>query len=298
MTLKLGLSGHHFSKLEPEEFLKIMKNNFEIEYLDYWPHNSGDLTISQYKMLLKKYDIKVYSVNIPGSEGRILDSKNPFSKELFLKYINMAIELNANFIQLYTGVLQYESYWTVVEMFVREITPLIEIAEQNGITIVMENNLDQRNEDIFELNPSRHPETIKEIVNKINSPYFRIAYDPCNFYTTGVEEYPYSFNLLEPYIVNVHLKDCMKYSPVLHDNELSAKKLLIDSKGGPFLPVPLGKGAINWQSILENITKQDNYIDWITLDPFIYEDILMEWCDLSLHFLKDIDHIRKSFINI
>jgi sugar phosphate isomerase/epimerase len=292
---KLGLSGHHFIGLEPEELLKLMTEQYQIHYLDYWPINNGDLSLSVFQKLLEKYKVSLYTVNVLSSEGRLLSpNEEESAKKAIIKGIEQASQLGAKYVQFYTGTPEFGSHISVVDHFLVEMSPLIKEAEKRGVVLVMENNLDQRGEDANELNPSRRPDVLKDIFEKANSPFFKMAYDPCNFYTTANESFPYAYDLLKPHIINVHLKDCKRYSPVLHGNSAYAAKLLKDTLGGPFLPTPVGQGAINWKGIIDRIESEETNIEWYTVDPFVFNEKLNTWCEESLDYIRSILFFEKE----
>lgn len=292
ISARLGLSGHAFEGWPPEQLVETMTGRFGIQALDYWPWNRGRLEISAYRDLLEQYGACVYVVNAPSTTGRLLaPGQTHQAQEALRAAIDEAVALHAPYVQFYTGVPEWPDFLTVVKMFAHEFSPVLERAIELGITLLLENNLDQRSEDISRLNPSRSPEMVLAVLEEVGSPHLRLSYDPCNFCTIGAEGFPYAYDLLEPYIVNVHIKDCVRYSPLLHAGATEHQKLLIDAVGGPHLPVPVGQGAINWDGILRRL-RNGEYDGWLTLDPFSRPELLVTWCDESLRFLAV--HLRAG----
>jgi sugar phosphate isomerase/epimerase len=287
---RLGLSGHAFADFAPERLLETMTARFGIRSLDYWPFNRGTLELPAYGELLERFGVSVYVVNAPSTSGRLMaPGQTRQAQESLLAAIEEAQALGAPYVQMYTGVPEWPEYLTVVKTFARDLAPVLDRAAQAGVTLLLENNLDQRGEDTRGLNPSRSPEMVLAVLEEVDSPYFKVSYDPCNFYAIGAEGFPYAYDLLKPYIANVHLKDCVRYSPLLHAE--AGQKLLTDVTGGPHLPVPVGQGAINWSGILRRL-EADRYGGRLTLDPFSVPELLCEWCEQSLHFLARCEGIE------
>lgn len=282
---RLGLSGHAFSDWTPESLLSLMTTRLGIRALDYWPVNRGSLDMPAYADLLQSYDVHVYCVNAPSTGGRLMaPGETGEAQATLLNAISEAEALGAPYVQFYTGVPEWPEFVTVVKTLARYLAPVLDRAAQAGVMLLLENNLDQRGEDIFRLNPSRTPEMVFVVLEEIGSPIVRLSYDPCNFYTVGAEGYPYAYELLKPYIVNVHMKDCVRYSPLVYSGAAEQQKLLTDSASGPHLPVPVGQGAINWDGILRKLAA-DGYDGWLTLDPFSLPAPLIAWCEESLAYL-------------
>jgi sugar phosphate isomerase/epimerase len=283
--MRLGLSGHAFEGWSPERLLEVMTARFGVHSLDYWPWNRGTLEIPAYRELLEQSGVGVYVVNAPSTVGRLMAPGQTFpAQESVMAAVDEAVALRAPYVQFYTGVPERPDFLTVVKVFARELAPVLAHAAQADVTLLLENNLDQRGEDRCGLNPSRSPEMVLAVLEEVDSPYLRMSYDPCNFYTVGAEGFPYAYELLERFIANVHIKDCVHYSPLLHAGATEHQKLLIDAAGGPHLPVAVGQGAINWDGILRRL-RMTGYDGWLTLDPFSRPEPLVSWCDASLRFL-------------
>lgn len=283
----LGLSGHAFRGWAPEELLEVATRRWGIKQLDYWPWNRGELTLSEYGSLLEQHEVEVSVVNVPSESGRLCD---PVSADAgcsaLLAAIDEAVELKAPAVQFYTGVPLRPDAVTCVKLLSGQLAPAVEKADRAGITLLIENNLDQRDEDPQALNPSRLPELLLAVCEASGAARLKICFDPCNFYTVGVEAFPYAYDLLREHIGNVHIKDCRRYSALLHRGAPNSDHLLVDSHGGSFLPVPVGEGAVNWHAILPRL-RGDSYGGWLTLDPFSAPEPLVEWCDRSLTFLAN-----------
>src|SRR4051794_30888738 len=275
--MSLGLAGHAFRDRAPMELLAFVRRVGAVG-LDYWPWNRGELSAAEFRRLADAADIEVYSVNVPGAVARVADpAAAPDWSQHMVAAMDEAVLLGARLVQVYCGVPRAGNIEESAAALVESVRPLVAEAASRDLVLVLENNLDQRNEDRRRTNPSRRPEAIRQALDVIADEHFRVTYDPCNFLTVGVEEYPLGYDLLAEGIVNVHIKDCRRYVAALHSGEPAAAKLLVDSHEGPFLPTRLGDGAVAWREIGARLDR-DGYDSWVTLDPFIADDLLEEWC--------------------
>jgi sugar phosphate isomerase/epimerase len=284
LSTRIGLAGHAFRHHSPDELLAFVRRLGAVG-LDYWPWNKGELSVEQFRQLADEYAVEVYCVNVPGAVARVTD---PAADERWVDRILAAMDdavvLGATMVQVYCGVPVASDIDESAAALVESVRSLVDEARRRGLVLTVENNLDQRGEDARRLNPSRTPEAIRRAVHNLDDPHFRVCYDPCNFVTAGVEEYPLAYDLLVGTLVNVHVKDCRRYAAELHSGDPSATKLLVDSQEGPFLPSPLGAGAVAWREIVDRLDR-DGYLGWVTLDPFIADKLLESWCLDAAHWL-------------
>lgn len=282
---KLALAGHAFSAYEPGWLLSFLRR-LGLVGLDYWPWNRGGMTALEFRALADDHGVDVFCVNVPSSVARVADpAATDEAHGAIVEAMEEAVVLGASFVQVYSAVPYARDARQAGVELAATMTPLLAEAAARGLVLVVENNLDQRREDFRRLNPSRSPQGLLAAVQHAASDNFRICYDPCNFITVGVEEYPYAYDLLSAYIVNVHAKDCRTYASELHANMPEAAKLLVDMHGGPFLPTPFGCGAVAWRQICGRLAA-DGYHGWLTLDPFIHDSLLIEWCEDAVRELR------------
>lgn len=289
----LAISGHAWRDWAPEALLQTLVDRLDIRVLDYWPWNRGDLEIDRYLELLDQFGVEIRVVNVPGAHGRLCaPGETDQAQAALLAGIDEAVALKAPYVQFYTGVPEWPEFVTVVKTLARDLRPLLAHAEERGITLLLENNVDQRGEDHQGLNPSRRPEMVLAVLEEVDSPRLRLACDPCNFCAAGYEGFPYAYELLQPWIECIHLKDCARFSSLLHQDAPNADHLFIDVLGGPFLPVPMGQGALNWNGVLHRLAR-DGFAGWLTLDPFSSPNALLDWCLESLSYLRQHMHIES-----
>jgi sugar phosphate isomerase/epimerase len=274
---RVGVAGWGFRGRTPEELIRFLLD-LGVHGLDYWPWNRGELAPGEFRKLADAAGIAVYCVNVPGAIARVADpGAGPDAIDAIIAAMDEAVELGAGAVQVYSAVPDVDDEDASARALADSLRPLVTEAAQRGLILTLENNLDQRNEDQHRLNPSRTAAMIDAAIRLVDSPNFRVCYDPCNFVAVGEEEYPLGYEVLRPYVVNLHLKDCRRYVESLHSAAPEAARLLVDSQEGAFLPTALGAGAVSWTEILERVVR-DGYVGWMTLDPFISDELVDGWC--------------------
>ena len=283
LTDRFAVSGHHFHE-SPSELADSIRG-LGARGVDAWPWNFGDDPVAAAGAFAEA-GIQVLTVNVPGATARLCD---PSGDETLVSAghdaIDLAVEIDAQMVQLYAAPSAASSALAAADELAYSLASLLERAEEAGVMLTVENNLDQRGEDSRKSNPSRDPDVLARSMQILASGWVGVAFDPCNFTTVQQEPYPYSYEILQPWIVNVHLKDCTRYDPRRHRASSAGSKLLIDSHGGAYLPKPVGQGAVPWNQIVERLT-EDGYDGWWTLDPFIVASELRPWCEESVRWLE------------
>ncbi|UOK59227.1 sugar phosphate isomerase/epimerase [Bacillus sp. OVS6] len=111
-------------------------------------------------------------------------------------------------------------------------------AEQSGIVLLHENE-----KEIYGDNAIR----CLDILETINSPYLRMAFDPANFVQCGVKPYSEAYPLLKSYVEYVHIKDALFESGKV---------------------VPAGKGDGEVRELLQTL-KTSGYDGFLSLEPHL-----------------------------
>lgn len=284
---ELAISGFWFRDLMLADLARLLADDLGVRRLGLWPHNLGDQPPAGVRRTLRDAGIEAYGLNVPSTQARLNTGDDPaVAQKAIIDAIALAEELGIPLVQTYAGTNPGLDPLSAVRVFARELEPCVREAERRGIVLAVENNLDQRGEDPGGTNPSRRPESLLALVEHFRSRSFGIAYDPCNFYTVGVEPYPYAYDLLGPAIVSIELKDVVRFSELLHGPR-AHHHLLVDSHGGPFLPVPLGEGALNVEGIVRRVAR-DGYRGPLVFDPFARGEALLVQCRRSLDFLRGV----------
>lgn len=114
-------------------------------------------------------------------------------------------------------------------------------AQKEGITLLLENDRGMWGDS---------PEAVFRIVGGINSPAFRLNWDPANLIGEyPLAPYPTGYNLLSKYIGHLHVKDAIS----------TAQK-------GQFIHAIVGSGDIDWVGQFEGLLR-DGYEGFCVIEP-------------------------------
>ena len=83
------------------------------------------------------------------------------------------------------------------------------------------------------------------IIQKVDSPWLRANWDPCNGYGTPERPFPEGYASIRPFVGNVHVKDTVE--------------------GSLIRCVPVGEGVVDWKGQLEALVR-DGTVDHVTLE--------------------------------
>lgn len=276
----LGIAGHDF-RGAPEELAQTFAG-LGLCYLDYWPYNRGETPIDEYRDLLRRADLEVYTVNISTSRGRFgdLGLEGPTAVAA-RRALAEAVAFGAPYVQIYLGPLHDVAVGQHVERLAQSLAPYVEQAANEGVTVVIENNFDHRGEDPAEANLSRSPETLRDIVQAVGADNLRITFDHVNFVMSGVSP-QLAWDMLAPYVVNVHLKDCVVLD---HSDHGTDRRVLRDGTRRFARSMPVGSGDLPWRETLRHLNEQ-GYDGWFTLDPYCDPDDVLAWSAASMEFLR------------
>lgn len=123
------------------------------------------------------------------------------------------------------------------EMVLRHLTAMVERARSEGITLLLENEKRTYGDTVMR--------TV-ELLEKINDPHLRAAFDPANYLECGQQPYPEAYDAIRPWLGYVHVKD-------------------IRADGGMTIA---GEGMACWPEILMRLHK-DGYDGFLSLEPHL-----------------------------
>lgn len=270
---KIAISGTEYPHRPIEEIYSIAQY-LGVSNLELWiPHNFKFENIDKIKRELDERKLSAICIstwtqlNLPGN---ISERQN-----LIISSIKAAEILGSNIVNTYFGANPQRTPQQAIKCYKENIELCLEHAEREKITIVLENEFDITGVDV-----TRKAEYVLELIETINSPYFRLNFDPCNFYFAGEEPYPYAYNLLKKYISYVHIKDGMKYHEKLYDHP--GDGFLWQDKSGDYLCCELGKGAIPYSSLFNNLVK-DGYSGFFTMEPHVHPNFLKKMFKMNVN---------------
>lgn len=180
--------------------MRMLDLNY-IALRNLWGTNILDLNPGQKKRardLLRKYGMGVSEIGSPLGKVQITD---PWKKE-WLRYeraISMAHFFSSPRIRIFSFYFPKgqpaEKYRSQV---IDRLGQMTDRAAKEGIVLLHENEENIYGETGFRC---------KDMVESINSPHFRLIFDPANFVFCGTYAYTQWYEMLEPYITHIHIKD-------------------------------------------------------------------------------------------
>ena len=277
MLEKIAISGTEYP-FRPIKEVYDMAEALGVKNLELWiPHNFKfeDLNIVGNELQVR--DLRAICIstwtqlNLPGDvkERQVLINQS----------IQSAKFLDAPIVNTYFGANPERIPKQAIDAYKKNIQPCLELAEKEGIIIVLENEFDVTGVDI-----TRRAEYVLELVEEVNSPNFRLNFDPCNFYFAGEEPYPFAYILLKNYIEYIHIKDGTKYHPDFY--EYPGDDFLWKDKSGDYICTNLGEGAISYHALFHQL-KKDKYTGFIGMEPHVPPVMLQETFSDSLKYLSE-----------
>ncbi len=165
--------------------------------------NISELTEEEAVEVKRKLDINGIKVSAIGSPVGKISLKDNFENhvEMFKKLLKIAIIMETRYIRIFSFY-----YPTEMDMdkcknkVLKRLSLLTHLAEEANIILLHENE-----KDIY----GDIPERCMEILKGVNSPNLKLIFDPANFIQSGIEPYPYAFNMLKSNIQYIHIKDAL-----------------------------------------------------------------------------------------
>lgn len=160
----------------------------------------SDAEVARVKTELAARGIGVSSLGSPIGKVKITD---PFAPHLddFRRALHVAHELHAPFIRIFSFFIpQGDDPANHRDAVLDRLGQLVSAANGAGVTLLHENE-----KAIYGDIPAR----CLDIVQSIDSPLLRVAWDPANFVQCGVTPHTEGYADLRPYIAYVHIKDAL-----------------------------------------------------------------------------------------
>jgi len=232
--------------------------------------------------------ISTYALDGPGSGEQVVAS--------ILETLRVADELGSWFVTTTLTTDTRRSTDEQIEDYKRVIGPCLDEAERLGITLLLENRWDWFRDDPGRAEVTRRAEWFAQLMERVASPRFRVAFDPANFAVVGEEPYPHAYEMLKDVIGYVHVKDVSRYHEKRHGLRKGAAgyelappvEAVIETGptnvtnrgihvwadgevGGSdpeFVFTSVGEGVVNWHGLLGAL-RRDGYTGWFLVEPHI-----------------------------
>ncbi|MEM7112506.1 MAG: sugar phosphate isomerase/epimerase family protein [Chloroflexota bacterium] len=283
--LKIAIVAWEFPWLSFAEICK-KAHDYGLQYIDCGVPLPEDLPM--YKAALDKYGLQavVTSGSVKAGSIKMNASTQADIPELqhhFIEAIEMTAALGAPYlVSYYGGNLAYDAKASM-QRYKRNMRPVMEAAEKNGVTILIETEYNQVAADV-----TRTADGTLDLVEFMGSDYFQVNFDPCNLYIAGEEGYPYAYEVLQPYTRHIHLKDAMKYDAARHGRKY--RKVLQTDARGSWICVALGQGGMNTSGLVRRL-QADKFDGVAAIELHTLPDLTEQVFDESIQFLRDLDAI-------
>lgn len=174
-----------------------------IEVRSAWGSNVSELAPSQVADLKEILDAKGLKVSAVASPIGKVDVSLPVEHELdrLRHIISVAKGLDTTCIRIfsfYPG--EDQSAEDIRDDVLVRMRALADLAEESGVMLLHENE-----KDIYGDTPQR----VLDIMESVNSPALRVAWDNANFVQVGVKPYTDGYAMLRPYLEYFQVKDAL-----------------------------------------------------------------------------------------
>ncbi|GAB4098048.1 sugar phosphate isomerase/epimerase family protein [Sinomonas halotolerans] len=173
-----------------------------IEVRSAWGTNIVDLDEAQLAELKAVLDGAGLGVSAVASPIGKVDISLPVEHEVerLGRALRAAEVLGAPYIRIFSFYYEGRAPEDVRDAVIERMTALARRAEGTGVVLVHENE-----KDIF----GDIPERVLDLVETVDSPALKLAWDPANFVQVGVKPFTEGYELLRPHIAYLQVKDAL-----------------------------------------------------------------------------------------
>lgn len=214
-----------------------------VELRSVWETNVLDLSDAQLEEILAAFGKEGIAVSAIGSPLGKVPVDTPLEDEL--RRLRRAIEVAR---RCGTALIRIFAFYAPEHGGSREpagyrgqvlerLRPMTRLAAEHGITLLLENDTDLY---------ADTAERCRDVLEAIDSPHLRAAFDPANFIVSGDTPFPDAYELLRPWLAHVHVKDARPDRTV----------------------VAAGEGVGRWPELLARL-QADGYEGLFSLEPHL-----------------------------
>lgn len=174
-----------------------------IEVRSAWGTNVSELEQDQVVRLKEILDEKGLKVSAVASPIGKVDVTLPLEHELsrLRQIISVAEGLETKYVRIFSFYrAEGQSQEDIREAVMDRMSALAQEAAANGIVLLHENE-----KGIY----GDTPERVLDIMETVNSPALRVAWDNANFVQVGVKPYTQGYAILRPYLEYLQVKDAI-----------------------------------------------------------------------------------------
>jgi sugar phosphate isomerase/epimerase len=174
-----------------------------IEVRSAWGTNIVDLSEDQLAALAKLLDEKSMQVSAIASPIGKVDVSLPVEHEVerLRRAVNAAKVLRAKYIRIFSFYYgESVPVDSIRDAVIERMRALAAVAEQEGVVLLHENE-----KDIF----GDVPDRVLDIIESVNSPALKVAWDAANFVQVGVKPFDEAYGKLRPHLEYLQVKDAL-----------------------------------------------------------------------------------------
>ncbi len=212
-----------------------------LELRGAWGKNVLDLSDDELTALKERLERAAIRVSAIGSPIGKIPIADPFPPHLdrFRRAIAIAHMLDTPFVRVFSFFMpDGDDPATHADEVIARMAALTRVAEASGVTLLHENE-----KHIFGDTPAR----CVQILEAVDSPALRAAWDPANFVQCGVRPFSDGYDALRPYIAYVHVKDALLASGAV---------------------VPAGAGDGEWRETIAAL-RDSGFDGFFSLEPHL-----------------------------
>lgn len=174
-----------------------------IEVRSAWGTNVSELSAAQVEALKEILDARGLRVSAVASPIGKVDVSLPVEHEVdrLRQIISVAKGLDTKYIRIFSFYrAEGRSAEDIRDGVLDRMRALAVLAEEAGVVLLHENE-----KDIY----GDTPERVLDIMESVNSPALRVAWDNANFVQVGVKPYTDGYAMLRPYLEYLQVKDAL-----------------------------------------------------------------------------------------
>ncbi|WP_131738031.1 sugar phosphate isomerase/epimerase family protein [Actinomadura roseirufa] len=230
-----------------------------------WNVTAGDA--EEVRARLAGDGLKVGCVAAPAE----LYGDNGRSARLLAEAIGVAHALGAPLVNTYFGHGERDDA-DAIDRYAEAVRPLLDLAEQAGVTLVLENEFDLFGFDPDHSDITRRPDSLRTLVEKVGHDSFRLNLDPGNYQCSGTDVKE-ALEAIGQYVAYVHVKDILPFDGP--ENEYADGWKIFTDAGRRYVVTNLGEGSVPWDMVLEEL-RRIGYSGNFNLEPHCARDALDE----------------------
>jgi sugar phosphate isomerase/epimerase len=287
----LTLSGTDLAEAASIDLLIDSARHLGILNLELWfPKNTGKAGVAGTLKMIEQSDLRVACVS-SGSE-LYRNGGSEEDQRLIIQSIEIAALCGARFVNTYFGHSATRDDEHAIFKYAQLLDPCLRLAERKGVTIVLENEFNAFGCDPAASDISRRPEAIRRLVERVSNPFFRINFDPCNFYCAGVDPL-LAYDIVGPFISYCHVKDCQLLSKQSESSETVKDWRVFSDYKRRYLMRPMGEGEIPWDLLLNRML-DEGYQGYLTLEPHSESAYIVKAWSQTVSFVRNIMRKRHG----